>query len=82
MKDTIGALSLRHVPIAVMAWLLIAARIAVLRVERRCRDERGDVPGWVLITVMTAGLVIVIWKAAEPAIQGLVKNALRDVTGG
>ena len=26
----------------------------------RLRDERGDVPGWVLITLMTAGLVIVI----------------------
>ena len=26
----------------------------------RPRDERGDVPGWVLITVMTAGLVAVI----------------------
>ena len=23
-----------------------------------CDDERGDVPGWVLITLMTAGLVI------------------------
>ena len=22
-------------------------------------DERGDVPGWVLITLMTAGLVVV-----------------------
>ena len=25
------------------------------------RDERGDVPGWVLVTVMTAGLVMAIW---------------------
>ncbi len=25
----------------------------------RVRDERGDVPGWVLVTVMTAGLVMV-----------------------
>ena len=23
------------------------------------RDERGDVPGWVLITIMTAGIVAV-----------------------
>ena len=30
-------------------------------------DERGDVPGWVLITLMTAGLVVVIWALAGPA---------------
>ena len=23
--------------------------------------ERGDVPGWVMITLMTAGLVAVLW---------------------
>ena len=28
------------------------------------RDERGDVPGWVLITVMTAGLVSALWAVA------------------
>jgi len=27
----------------------------------------GDVPGWVLITLMTAGLVIIIWGRAGPA---------------
>ena len=24
-------------------------------------DERGDVPGWVLVTLMTAGLVVALW---------------------
>ncbi len=80
MKHT-GALSLRDVPIAVFLWMIIAVRIAVLHVERRGRDERGDVPGWVLITVMTAALVLAIWRVAEGAIVDLVKNALRDVTG-
>ena len=28
------------------------------RIARFLADERGDVPGWVLITLMTAGLVI------------------------
>jgi hypothetical protein len=27
-----------------------------LQLKRRLGDERGDVPGWVLITLMTAGL--------------------------
>ena len=31
------------------------------------RDERGDVPGWVLITVMTAGLVGGLWAFAGDA---------------
>ena len=35
----------------------------------RVRDERGDVPGWVLVTVMTAGLVMVIWGVAEGQLQ-------------
>ena len=26
--------------------------------------ERGDVPGWVLITLMTAALVVLIWGVA------------------
>ena len=28
--------------------------------DRRYHDERGDVPGWVLVTVMSAGLVAVL----------------------
>ena len=37
-------------------WL--AARLHVLR------SDRGDVPGWVLVTLMTAGLVIALWAVA------------------
>ena len=29
------------------------------------RSERGDVPGWVLITLMTAGLVTALWIVAK-----------------
>ena len=50
--------------------------------KRRFEDERGDVPGWVLITLMTAGLVIVIWGLAGPALsdseQRLVSVLLVD----
>ncbi len=45
------------------------------------RDERGDVPGWVLITLMTAGLVIVIWGLAGPALSEIFANAISKVTG-
>lgn len=45
------------------------------------RDDRGDVPGWVLITLMTAGLVILIWAMAGPALQGVFQQAIDRVTG-
>ncbi|MDP3889921.1 hypothetical protein [Nocardioides sp.] len=47
----------------------------------RPRDERGDVPGWVLITVMTAGLVGAIWTLAGPELQKMLRNALNQVSG-
>jgi hypothetical protein len=43
------------------------------------RDERGDVPGWVLITVMTAALVTVIYKVADDRLATLLRNALKDL---
>jgi hypothetical protein len=43
------------------------------------RDERGDVPGWVLVTVMTAGLVMAIWGLADDQLQQMLKDALNSV---
>lgn len=48
---------------------------------RRSRDERGDVPGWVLITVMTAGLVASLWAIAGPQLGSMLSNALSSVSG-
>jgi len=45
----------------------------------RVRDERGDVPGWVLVTVMTAGLVAVIWGVADDQLRDLLRSALNSV---
>jgi hypothetical protein len=44
-------------------------------------QDRGDVPGWVLITLMTAGLVVVIWALAGPALAGLFEQAISRVSG-
>lgn len=44
-------------------------------------DERGDVPGWVLITLMTAGLVMIIWGLAGPALSGIFEQAIDRVSG-
>ena len=47
----------------------------------RCSEDVGDVPGWVLITLMTAGLVIVIWGLAGPALSEIFAQAISKVTG-
>ncbi|SJN47385.1 hypothetical protein FM104_16050 [Microbacterium esteraromaticum] len=44
-------------------------------------DERGDVPGWVLVTLMTAALVVVIWAVAGPALVDLFEQAISRVSG-
>lgn len=51
------------------------------RLGRLAREERGDVPGWVLITLMTAGLVAVIWALAGPALGGMFEQAIERVSG-
>ena len=56
---------------------------AVSAVTARVRGEdpeRGDVPGWVMITVMTAALVLAILIPFRAAIVDAVTNALSSVT--
>jgi hypothetical protein len=45
----------------------------------RSRDERGDVPGWVMVTVMTVGLALVIFTFAEEPLKGLLTRAFDSV---
>jgi len=44
-------------------------------------DDAGDVPGWVLVTLMTAGLVVLIWAVAGPALSALFEQAIQRVSG-
>ncbi|TDW14991.1 hypothetical protein [Kribbella kalugense] len=53
--------------------------VALLLRPRPARKERGDVPGWVLITVMTAGLVVAIWTLAGDQLATMLRNALSSV---
>lgn len=43
--------------------------------------DRGDVPGWVLVTIMTAGLVTALWLVADDKLKELFSNALDGVVG-
>jgi hypothetical protein len=51
-------------------------------VPRRRRDDRGEIQGWVFVTVMTAGLVFAIWTMAQDQLGRLFQQALSSVTGG
>lgn len=51
------------------------------RLTSAVRSDRGDVPGWVLITLMTAGLVIALWAVAGPALTTVFVDAIARVTG-
>lgn len=43
------------------------------------REERGDVPGWVMITLMSAVLVAGLLALAQPALEGLFSDAMDQV---
>jgi hypothetical protein len=60
------------------------ARVAVDRLLARQlggSTDRGDVPGWVLITIMTAGLVTALWAIAGPQLSQLFSDAISNVKG-
>jgi hypothetical protein len=54
-------------------WIALQARTS--------RDERGDVPGWVMIVVMTAGLVAMLTVVAGPQLRSMLTTALNSVSG-
>lgn len=53
----------------------LLSRAAVLR------SDRGDVPGWVLVAVMTAGLVTALWLVADDALTSVLSRAISSVSG-
>jgi hypothetical protein len=62
----------RYLHIRLVAWLD--------RLHQRAKDERGDVPGWVLVTVMTAGLVTAIWLIADDQLTSVLDRAISSVS--
>lgn len=49
------------------------------RRAHRSRLERGDVPGWVMVTLMTAGLVVALWVIAGEQFQRVFMTAIERV---
>lgn len=50
------------------------------RLKQVIENDRGDVPGWVLVTVMTAGLVVALWSIADGQLKSVLQNAIRSVS--
>jgi Na+/H+ antiporter NhaD/arsenite permease-like protein len=55
--------------------------LAAARRVRGGGSDRGDVPGWVMITVMSAGLVVVIFGVFKSKITDAISHAIDSVTG-
>lgn len=63
-------------------WHTLKTVLLTLTLRFSLREpERGDVPGWVLITLMTAGIVVVLMAVAGPTLQRIFLDAMAQVTG-
>lgn len=51
------------------------------RIAPKLKDSRGDVPGWVMITLMSALLVAALLAIAGPRLQDLFNQAIDRVSG-
>lgn len=55
----------------------------IVRMQCAAEDrERGDVPGWVMITLMTVAIATAIWGLVNGSIMKVLTTALDAVTGG
>jgi hypothetical protein len=62
------------------ASLALTKAVHSLAVRVADSDDRGDVPAWVMITVMTAGIVGVLWTFAQNQLHDLLNNAFTSAT--
>lgn len=65
-----------EITLKISALIQVAATNAIAK----SREDRGDVPGWVLVTVMTAGLVVAVWSVADGQLKSVLTSALRSVS--
>jgi hypothetical protein len=65
--------------------LFVAARALAATAYARARGDggqrdRGDVPGWVLVTIMTAAVVVVLIPFVGPVIAHAFEHAVDSVS--
>ena len=62
--------------------LLLLGTALLVRLTQTVQDgdrERGDVPGWVMITLMSASLVALIMVLAQDALEAMFRSAMEKV---
>jgi hypothetical protein len=62
-----------------LRWTNAIVLKAYARLAPDADRERGDVPGWVMITLMTAIIVIAIWGIASNQLKDMLNNAFGKV---
>ena len=67
-----------HTVIARITVVLLSLTHSLARKDED--SERGDVPGWVMITLMSAVLVAALLAIAGPALEGLFNQAIDQVS--
>ncbi|MFK0038891.1 hypothetical protein ACIQTW_03535 [Paenarthrobacter sp. NPDC090517] len=77
MKRVTNRLSAASLPLLCCQWLFVVIALRVL--PQREDRERGDVPGWVMITLMSAILVAGLLAIATPALGDLFNQAMSKV---
>lgn len=57
-------------------WIAVTAQDRLVAVRR---SDRGDVPGWVMVTLMSALLVVAILAIAQERLTTILTDALNSV---
>jgi hypothetical protein len=70
---------MKQVPRLALGLALVALHGALGRL-RAGDPDRGDVPGWVMLTLMSAVLVAGLLLVAQPALEGLFQDAMARVS--
>ncbi len=82
MKKIVNTDSINSLFINALLWLERKRQeLCSSRVFRAISDQRGDVPGWVLVVLMTTGLVTAIWTIAAPRLTAILRNSLDAMNG-
>ena len=73
----------RSLLLLLQLWLTLTHRLGAVHraaaADRRGRRERGDVPGWVMVTIMSAALAVVLITVAGPKLVSLFNDSVDGV---
>ena len=62
-----------------MFTLVMLWKVVTVRLRSSDHPERGDVPGWVMVTLMSALLVAGLLAIAAPALTTMFNDAMQQV---